>query len=243
MKRLIINLVIALAAAFVFATDATAQTVIDLHSGRVSGKTREDYNVKTREDWQLREDSIAYNDCVTRAFNYLYEDSLQTAQNLFERALKLRPQAPENAVVRHNIGRIYMARRQWKDATTLFSQVLNDYPQFDDMREDRASCYIELSQHEQALKDYEQLVMRHPDDAHYLLLRALMLSYTGRKYDAIDELDALIEADSENADYYLVRATIYAEIGNKGYARRDLDRAVALGIPKDDILDLYEQLK
>lgn len=243
MKRLIINLVIALAAAFVFAPDATAQTVIDLHSGRVSGKTREDYNVKTREDWQLREDSIAYNDCVTRAFNYLYEDSLQTAQNLFERALKLRPQAPENAVVRHNIGRIYMARRQWKDAATLFSQVLNDYPQFDDMREDRASCYIELSQHEQALKDYEQLVMRHPDDAHYLLLRALMLSYTGRKYDAIDELDALIEADSENADYYLVRATIYAEIGSKGYARRDLDRAVALGIPKDDILDLYEQLK
>ena len=180
---------------------------------------------------------------MTRAFNYLYEDSLQTAQNLFERALKLRPQAPENAVVRHNIGRIYMARRQWKDAATLFSQVLNDYPQFDDMREDRASCYIELSQHEQALKDYEQLVMRHPDDAHYLLLRALMLSYTGNKFDAIDELDALIEADRENADYYLVRATIYAEIGSKGYARRDLDRAVALGIPKDDILDLYEQLK
>lgn len=243
MKRLIINLVIALAAAFVFATDATAQTVIDLHSGRVSGKTREDYNVKTREDWQLREDSIAYNDCVTCAFNYLYEDSLQTAQNLFERALKLRPQAPENAVVRHNIGRIYMARRQWKDATTLFSQVLAEYPQFDDMREDRASCYVELSQHDQALKDYEQLVMRHPDDAHYLLLRALMLSYTGRKYDAIDELDALIEADSENADCYLVRASIYTDLGNKGYARRDLDRAVALGIPKDDILDLYEQLK
>lgn len=243
MKRLLLILLLALAAATNLAPEATAQTVIDLHTGRISGKTRDDYNVKTREDWQLREDSIAYNDCVTRAFNYLFEDSLQTAQDLFERALKLRPDARENAVVRHNIGRIYMARRQWKDAVNLFSRVLAEYPKFDDMREDRASCLIELAQHADALKDYEYLVMRHPDDAHYLLLRALMLSQTGKKFDAIDELDALIEADSGNADLYLVRASIYTELGNKGYARRDLDSAVALGIPKDEIRDLYEQLK
>lgn len=243
MKRLHTHLLLALSAATLFASTADAQTVIDLHTGRVSGKTRDDYNVKSREDWQLREDSIAYNDCVTRAFNYLYEDSLQTAQTLFERALKLRPDAAENAVVRHNIGRIYMARRQWKDAATLFSRVLAEYPYFDSMREDRASCYVELQQHAQALKDYEYLVMRHPDDARYLLFRAMMLNYTGCKLDAIDELDALIEADNTNADYYLVRASIYIDLANKGYARRDLDRAVALGIPKDDILDLYEQLK
>lgn len=230
-------------AAMLFAPQATAQTVIDLHTGKVSGKTRQDYNAKTREDWQLREGSIAYADCVTRAFNFLYEDSLQTAQNLFERALKIRPDAPENAVVRHNIGRIFMARRQWRDAISLFTRVLDETPRFAELREDRATCFIELSQYDKALKDYEYLLMTHPEDAHYRLFHAMMLSYTGAKYDAIDELDALIDDDERNASYFLTRAGVYIDLGNKGYARRDLDRAVALGIPKEDIQDLYEQLK
>lgn len=240
--RLIIAALIGMAATL-WAPEANAQTVIDLHTGKVSGKTRQDYNVKTREDWQLREDSIAYADCVTRAFNYLYEDSLQTAQNLFERALKIRPDAPENAVVRHNIGRIFMARHQWRDAISLFSRVLEEKPRFAELREDRATCFIQLSQYDKALNDYEYLLMTKPDEAQYRLFHAMMLSYTGEKYDAIDELDALIADDDKNASYYLTRAGVYTDLGNKGYARRDLDHAVSLGIPKDDIKDLYEQLK
>lgn len=240
--RLIATILIGIAAAL-STPHAAAQTVIDLHTGKISGKTRKDYNVKTREDWQLHEDSIAYTDCVTRAFNFLYEDSLQAAQDLFERALKLRPDAPENVVVRHNIGRIFMARHQWRDAISLFSRVLEGTPRFAELREDRATCFIQLSQYENALKDYEYLLMTHPDDAHYRLFHAMMLSYTGAKYDAIDELDALIASDDKNASYYLTRAGVYIDLSNKGYARRDLDRAVALGIPKEDIKDLYEQLK
>lgn len=240
--RLIATILVGIVATFL-SPHATAQTVIDLHTGKISGKTRQDYNVKTREDWQLREDSIAYADCVTRAFNYLYEDSLQTAQDLFERALKLRPDAPENAVVRHNIGRIFMARHQWRDAISLFTRVLEELPRFAELREDRATSFIQLSQYDKALKDYEYLLMTNPDDAHYRLFHAMMLSYTGAKYDAIDELDALIAADDRNASYFLTRAGVYTDLGNKGYARRDLDRAVELGIPKEDIQDLYEQLK
>lgn len=240
--RLIATIIIGLAATLL-PPQAAAQTVIDLHTGKVSGKTRQDYNVKTREDWQLHEDSVAYADCVTRAFNFLYEDSLQTAQDLFERALKLRPDAPENAVVRHNIGRIFMARRQWRDAISLFTRVLDEIPRFAELREDRATCFIQLSQYEKALKDYEYLLMTHPEDEHYRLFHAMMLSYTGAKYDAIDELDALIATDDSNASYFLTRAGVYTDLGNKGYARRDLDRAVALGIPKEDIQSLYEQLK
>lgn len=242
LKRLIATTLLGIAA-MLLVPQATAQTLIDLHTGKVSGKTRQDYNAKTREDWQLHEDSIAYADCVTRAFNYLYEDSLQTAQTLFERALKLRPNAPENAVVRHNIGRIYMARRQWRDAISLFSRVLEETPRFAELREDRATCFIELSQYDKALKDYEYLLMTHPEDAHYRLFHAMMLSYTGAKYDAIDELDTLITDDEQNASYFLTRAGVYIDLGNKGYARRDLDHAVKLGIPKEDIQALYEQLK
>lgn len=237
MKKLLTLLLLALALA------SNAQTVIDLHSGRVSGKTRDDYKVQTREAWQLVEDSIAYNDCVTRAFNYLYADSLQTAQDLFEKALKLRPDAPGNAVVRHNIGRIFMARHQWRDAVTLFSRVLEEKPRMLDLREDRAACYIELQQYDNALQDYDYLVMMQPDDEQYRLFHAMLQDRTGQRLDAIDELDAILERRPDYAEAYLLRAGAYTGLGNKGYARRDLDKAVSLGVPKEEILYLYEQLK
>ena len=239
MKRLLTILLLLLAVQW----QLSAQTVIDMHSGRVSGKTRQDYNYKAREEWQLREDSIAYNDCITRAFNYLYADSLQAAQDLFEKALKLRPDAPGNSVVRHNIGRIFMVRKQWRDAVSLFTRILEEQPSNIDVREDRAACYIETNQHDKALKDYEYLVMLRPDEEQYHLFHAMMLSQTGAKYDAIDELDAILEAHEDYAEGYLIRASVYTEMGNKGYARRDLDHAVSLGVPKEEIQDLYEKLK
>lgn len=221
----------------------SAQTVIDLHTGKISGKTRDDYNVKTREAWQLREDSIQYNDCVTRAFNFLHADSLQAAQSLFEKALKLRPDAPGNVVVRHNIGRIFMARKQWKDGISMLSRVLADQSSNVEVREDRATCYVQAGLYDKALRDYDYLLALRPDDMQYRLFHAMMLSHTGAKRDALDELDVIIEAHDDYADCYLVRAALHAELGSKGYARRDLDRAVALGIPKAEIQELYEQLK
>lgn len=220
-----------------------AQTVVDMHTGQVSGKTRDDYNYKAREAWQLREDSIAYNDCVTRAFNYLYADSLQAAQDLLERALKLRPDAPGNFVVRKTIGHIFMTRRQWKDATLIFGRILEDYPRNTEVREERALCFSELRQYAKALKDYDYLLALQPDDRHYRLAHALVLGQTGAKRDAIDELDELLETDEACADAYLARAGLYIDLGNKGRARRDLDLAVKHGVPKTDIMDLYEKLK
>lgn len=220
-----------------------AQTVIDMHTGRVSGKTRDDYKIQTREAWQLREDSIAYDDCIVRAFNYLHYDSLQAAQDLFERALKLRPDAPGNVVVRHNIGRIFIVRRQWKDAINIFTRVLEEQPRRAEVREDRATCFIELGNYNSALKDYDFLLALNPDDEHYRLLHAIVLGQTGAKRDAIDELDELIADNAALADAYLVRAGLYTDLGNRGFARRDLDAAVRLGIPKEEILDLYEKLK
>lgn len=220
-----------------------AQTVIDMHTGQVSGKSRTDYNYKSREDWQLHEDSVAYNDCITRAFNYLHEDSLQAAQELLERALKLRPDAPGNAIVRQNIGRIFMARKQWKDAANMFSRVLEEYARMADVREDRASCYMQLGLYDRAVKDYDFLIVQKPDDVHYRLVHAIALGKKGARRDAIDELDELIDEHETYAEAYLVRAGLYTELGKPGYARRDLDRAVSLGIPKEEILDLYENLK
>ena len=127
-----------------------AQTVIDLHTGRISAKTKDDYNVETRERWQIERDSLEYIDCLTRAFNHLHTDSLLQAQDLFERALRLRPDAPGNYVVEHNLGRIAMARGQWREAVNRLDKVLQSQPSMADAREDRAACYLQLAMFDRA---------------------------------------------------------------------------------------------
>lgn len=243
LRLFLLTLGLALGAAIVPSSQLQAQTVIDMHTGKVSGKTRDDYNYKAREAWQMREDSIEYENCIIRAFNYLYTDSLQAAQNLLERALKLRPDAPGNAVVRQNIGRIFMTRHQWKDAANIYSRVLEEFPRNVEVREERASCFMELGQFDRALKDYDFLLVVRPDDQRYRLLHAIVMGKTGQKRDAVDELDELIDAHADYAEAYLVRAGLYTELGIRGYARRDLDRAVSLGVKKEEIIGLYEKLK
>lgn len=220
----------------------SAQTVVDLHTGKISAKTKEDYNYQAREKWQLEQDSIAYIDCLTRAFNFLHTDSLQQAQNLFERALKLRPNAPGNNCVRHNIGRIYMARAQWKDAANLFGKILEQEPANILVREDRAACYIESEELKKALQDYDYLILQNPESEKYHTFRAVLLSRSGDAYEALDEIDTLLKLNEKNPEAYLIRSEIFLNIGSKGYARRDLDKAVSLGIPKDDVLDLYQKI-
>ena len=212
-----------------------AQTVIDLHTGRISAKTKDDYHIETREKWQIERDSLEYIDCLTRAFNHLHTDSLLQAQDLFERALRLRPDAPGNYVVEHNLGRIAMARAQWNEAVNRLNKVLQVQPAMSDAREDRATCYMELAMYELARRDYDNLLLQHPDDPHLLLLKAIALSRSAAPYDALDILDSLIADHPDNAEAYLVRAEIHFMLKQYGYARRDIRLAAQHGLPDDEV--------
>lgn len=59
---------------------------------------------------RLRDDSLLYVDNLRRAFNALHTDSLAQAERLFNEALKLRPTAPGNHIIRYNLGLVDMAR-------------------------------------------------------------------------------------------------------------------------------------
>ena len=95
------------------ATAAWSQTVIDLGpGGGVRSKTWKDYERDGRTPAQQLADSLAYRDCLTRAFNALATDSLAQAETLFRRALKLMPEQPANAIVHYELGLIAGAQRR-----------------------------------------------------------------------------------------------------------------------------------
>ena len=147
---------------FLLAACLSGQTVIDLkRGGGVRAKTVDDYRRNDSDmDRRVREDSIAYNDCLTRAFNALYRDSLDQAEELLNNALSLRPAAPSNYIVRHYLARISMARGRYADAVQRLTALLRERPEDREVRSERASCYIESSNPQAALEDCNVLSVR-----------------------------------------------------------------------------------
>lgn len=137
-----------------------SQTVIDLgRGGGVRSKTIDDYT-RDREHIRKRQaaDSIAYSDCLRRAFSALYTDSLPEARKLFEEALRLRPLSPSNYVVRRSLGRIYLAEGNFGRAAELLTAVLKEKPDEAEARMDRATVYLELDNPQEAEKDCNVLI-------------------------------------------------------------------------------------
>ena len=136
-----------------------AQTVIDLgRGGGIRSKTLDDYKIEHKTPRETALDSLAYNDCLTRAFNELHRDSLTLAERYFRQALKLQPNAVGNRVIRHNLGLIEMARGDLRAAIATFTDVLHEDPEDYATRLDRAKAYLELGNAPGAVEDCNVLL-------------------------------------------------------------------------------------
>lgn len=206
-----------------YAVCLSGQTIIDLkRGGGVRAKTVDDYR---RDDSDLnrrvREDSIAYNDCLTRAFNALYRDSLNQAEELLTRALTLRPAAPSNYIVRHYLARINMARGQYAEAVQELTALLREHPEDREMRSERASCYIESSNPQAALEDCNALLISPPSEAdhvHALFLRLAAYHALHETDKALADTRSILRLDPANKTAALLEATLLAEKGQTAEA-------------------------
>ena len=206
-----------------YAVCLSGQTIIDLkRGGGVRAKTVDDYR---RDDSDLnrrvREDSIAYNDCLTRAFNALYRDSLYQAEELLTRALTLRPAAPSNYIVRHYLARINMARGQYAEAVQELTALLREHPEDREMRSERASCYIESSNPQAALEDCNALLISPPSEAdhvHALFLRLAAYHALRETDKALADTRTILRLDPANKTAALLEATLLAEKGQTAEA-------------------------
>lgn len=310
MYKLLISLVLALVAA-----PLHAQTIIELKKGgTVRGKTVDDYRTDDGMAARLRRDSLEYTDNLRRAFSALHTDSLTEAESCFKAALKLRPDAPGNYVVRYNLALINLARGEGKKAVEQLSDIVKTYPDYYDARLARAEANLQLGHCPEAITDAEallsntlirqpesdmlwrarfvraaaryelrlypdaradlqQLLRDKPDNENARLLEALTLQRMGQVNEALNRLnlivaahpqsidalttratvlaelekpalaradyDALIELQPNESAHYIERARMLVRMGNKSEARRDLDRAIALGVPRGVVQSLY----
>lgn len=214
MKRFFLLLLLLLLPA---AATSRAQTVIDLkRGGGVRAKTLDDYKIEHKTPRELAIDSLAYNDCLTRAFNELHRDSLQLAEAYFERALKLRPEAVGNGVIRHNLGRIAMARGDLRSAIGTFTDLLRDEPHNYDVRLDRAKAYLELNNAQGAASDCDVLMARAEgveQKRELYFLRGAARFQMHLYADARRDLEQVLLLDAGNGNAIVLLALAYERDG------------------------------
>lgn len=90
---------------------------------------------------------------------------------------------------------------------------------------------------------YDALIKRNPKSASLLRERAEVHYLSGRMGAALADIEKSISMGPRDPYSYILRAQIRYAKGDKEYARRDLNQALELGLPKSETGDLLTKLK
>lgn len=230
MKNFFLSFLLAL-----FAANLSAQTVIGLGKGSgVRAKTLDDYKTDYRSQERIKKDSAEYVDHLRRGLNALYADSLNEAEDHFNQALKQRPDAPGNHIVRYNLALIDIAREQAAKAVEKLTPIIKEYPAYYDARLARCEANLQLSHAAEAIEDAETLLGQTeekgvPAD---ILWRARFVRaaarYQLRLYaDARADILTLLKEKPENENARILEALTLQKMGQNNEALNRLNIIVA----------------
>jgi serine/threonine-protein kinase len=148
----------------------------------------------------------------------------QNALDSFKQMLKIDPQ---DRSAHGRIAEIYEGRKDFPAAIKELTLQMTYSPEGKALFK-RAQLYRQLSQYENAEKDYSTLVKRFPNDADAHRYRGEVLAALGKYQDAADQFSAAIKIDPETAAVYKDRAQAYDKLGKKDLAAQDLKTASQL---------------
>lgn len=215
------------AAACLMTVCAPAQTVIDLGpGGGVRSKGLHDFDRQLKTPRQLVEDSLAYRDCITRAYNALAADSLAQADGLFREALKLMPAQSANPLVYYQLGLIASVRGDDRAVVTEMSHALDARPDMADARRQRAYAYLNLRQLGEARRDCDVLLDGQPADTTALFLRAAVATQQRDYPSAARDLQALLKVSPQHVNGRLSLAIVTQKMGRPREALNALNLLV-----------------
>ncbi len=236
MKRLHFIIYIALALLANTQQTVVAQTIIPLERGKggVRAKTVDDYREEQNMAERQRNDSIKYVDNLRRAFNALHTDSLAEAEALFKEALKLRPTAPGNHVIKYNLGLVDMARGNNVEAVKKLTEIIKSYPNYFDARLARAEANLQLNRTNEAIDDAQQVLDKQqyegitPDIVERARFIRAAARYQLRLYaDAHADLQVIMGDNPQNVNAQVLDALVLQQMGRPKEALNRLNLIVA----------------
>lgn len=179
--------------------------------------------------------------------------SLEMGQNDKARAdysqvIELEPHNTEALLMR---AYIYMQHRDYKFARLDYDTLLKVDPQHYGGRLGLATLYQREEHYNEALLVLEGMLTDKGGATPYSRheLAVVYMARAGIELDmlnpdlALMDLDEAVRLDPMQSEAYLMRGRVYLMKGKKGLARRDLDKAVSLGIPQSEVRELMNQCK
>lgn len=150
---------------------------------------------------------------------------------------KRSPQSPAPYVQAANS---FMQSNRYKDAIDNYSKAIKLDKNNPNLYQSRANANIQMAKPKKAIGDLNKALSLDPNDPNSYNLRA-------RAYDAmanfdkeIEDLNDLIKRTPDNGTNLLWRAKINNQLKNHKEVIADCDRAINLGLGRQDLADLYK---
>lgn len=106
-----------------------------------------------------------------------------------------------------------------------------------------AQVYKAMGENAMAVDLYDALIKANPKSWSLLRDRAEVYYLSRRFAAALQDINKSIEMNGKDPLSYFMRAKIRLAKNDKEYARRDLNRAIELGLPESAAVDMYNRLK
>jgi tetratricopeptide (TPR) repeat protein len=129
----------------------------------------------------------------------------------------------------------------WKDSLSLWSDVLDNYPNLPIAYYNRGLAYFDKNEFDKALLDYNRALRISPNFLEPYMKRAWIYVIKGQYDKAISDYSQVIRANPNFALAYVNRAVINSYIGENAKAWEDVKKAMDLGFKVD--LGLIKELQ
>lgn len=164
-----------------------------------------------------------------QAQKLLASQNYKEAENAFDRAIALNS----------NDSNLYLNRGEARKQQGNFDGALQDYnsavkldPKSSRNYRARSELYLEMSKPTQALKDINSAIAIDPSDVYNHNLKGHIQGYSCNYQDSIAAFSTSIKL-APSSSTYAARATSYMLLKDGKNAKKDLDKAIALGIKTD----------
>lgn len=163
---------------------------------------------------QVKGQSPNYMEWVERSANHIDNNNLDSAAISLQRAMRLDPANENNSVLLLNLGIIQRQLRDYDNAYISFTASLANNPIPDIVLHNRASLLVELGKFDEAMEDYNLLIIDFPDDleAHYR--RGLLFLEENNRVKAEADFRKSEEIDPNNMYTKLSKALLF-KLDNK----------------------------
>lgn len=179
-----------------------------------------------------------YNELVDRAEALIATDSLQQAEELYFKALKLEPDNSHNALIFSNIGTLQRRMAKYDDAIESYSFALNMVPHTPlPILLNRATTYMELSKTNLAYADYCRILELDKQNEEALVMRAYIYVLRGEYNLARIDYNQLLAVDPVNYAGRLGLATLDQKERNYTDALATINQMIT-ELPEDAMLYL-----